>query len=566
MEIQQLNFNITVDERANLDHALHQLRANKAVWPRLPLSNKIDLLQTAMQNLQQQAAHWVALVNSAKRFGPDSPWAGDEWYEVYVVARGICGYMDTLQKLAGGKRPFPTHLRTRSDGQVIARVFPNDIYDWLLFNGMSVDVWMQPGVTQENLAENMAGVYRRDDHTGKVALVLGAGNVTSIAPLDALYRLFGCNQVVLLKLSPVNAYLRPLWDVIFAPFIAAGFMAIVGGDTNVGSYLTRHAGVDEIHITGSINTYNNIVNAQGGRLQKLVTAELGGVTPVIVVPGQWRAADIRFQAENVVSMKLYNNGFNCIAAQILLLPERWNQREAFINAVRQVMQTIPPQTVTYPGMQQRREAVLQAYPNAELLGDDRSRILITDIHPQFPDAFGFCDEFFGPVLAVVTLPGESPEVFLRNAVQFCNEKLYGTLGVDMLIHPKTKRQLGSGLETAVSQLRYGAIGVNVWCAIAYRITQAPWGAYQDPNVGDIGSGFGVVHNTLLFDKPQKAVVGGSFYPFPRTLLHGDPAFLPKPPWFLTNKTRTETARHVGKFTLQPDIRRIPGLFMSALRG
>ena len=37
--------------------------------------------------------------------------------------------------------------------------------------------------------------------------------------------------------------------------------------------------------------------------------ELGGVSPTIVLPGRWKDADLRFQAEHVASQKLGNGGF-----------------------------------------------------------------------------------------------------------------------------------------------------------------------------------------------------------------------------------------------------------------
>jgi hypothetical protein len=40
--------------------------------------------------------------------------------------------------------------------------------------------------------------------------VLGAGNVSSIGPMDALYELFAKDHVVLLKLNPVNEHLGPM--------------------------------------------------------------------------------------------------------------------------------------------------------------------------------------------------------------------------------------------------------------------------------------------------------------------------------------------------------------------
>jgi hypothetical protein len=50
-------------------------------------------------------------------------------------------------------------------------------------------------------------------------------------------------------------------------------------------------------------------------LDKPITAELGGVGPCIVVPGDWSDVDIRFQAEHVATTKLINCGHNCNATQ-----------------------------------------------------------------------------------------------------------------------------------------------------------------------------------------------------------------------------------------------------------
>ena len=72
---------------------------------------------------------------------------------------------------------------------------------------------MQHEVTEETLDQQIAVEYRGDkertEKKGKVALVLGAGNIGSISPLDALHKLFNENQVVMLKLNPVNDYLEP---------------------------------------------------------------------------------------------------------------------------------------------------------------------------------------------------------------------------------------------------------------------------------------------------------------------------------------------------------------------
>lgn len=40
----------------------------------------------------------------------------------------------------------------------------------------------------------------------------------------------------------------------------------------------------------------------------------------------------------------------------------------------------------------------------------------------------------------------------------------------------------------------------------YAVTRGTWGAYPGNSIRDIGSGNCFVHNTLLFDHPEKTVV------------------------------------------------------------
>ncbi|MGB4872835.1 MAG: aldehyde dehydrogenase family protein, partial [Candidatus Promineifilaceae bacterium] len=420
---------IRLQEHREIDEYLSRLQANKEKWARLSLQNKCQLLQQIGQNLAAQAAHWVAQANAARQIAPDSLWAAEEWYEIFTVARALHDYTAALALLDQGVQPRPRKVWTRSDGQVVAQVFPADLYDYLLFNGISSEVWMQPEVTSETLPQHIGSFYRQPQPSGGVTLILGAGNVNSIAPLDALDRLFRHAQVALLKLSPVNAYLQPLLEAIFAPMIRAGFLAIITGDANIGNYLVHHPAVDEIHVTGSAETYQAIVsNQRNGDLRspdapKPITAELGGVTPVIVLPGQWTAADIRFQAENIATMKLYNCGFNCISAQLLVLPEQWPQKQELVTAVQQVMQSLPPQYAYYPGVAQRLQAVQQVYPEAVQLGREAARTIIPTAAVSESSDYCRRTEFFGPMLAVMTLPGETAVSFLQNAVTLCNQSV-----------------------------------------------------------------------------------------------------------------------------------------------
>jgi aldehyde dehydrogenase (NAD(P)+) len=563
-------------ECREINSCLRRLQAHKKQWAALALQEKGQLLQQLGQNLAAAAPHWVNLANRARQIDPHSPWAAEEWYEIFTVARAIHGYADTLTLFTQGSQPRPQKVWTRPSGQVVAQVFPTDTFDWLLFNGMTTEVWMQPAVTLATLPELMGAFYRQEQPSGSVALVLGAGNVNSIPALDVLDRIYGRGQVVLLKLSPVNAYLRPVLEAIFAPLLAAGFLAIAAGDAAMGSYLAYHPEVDEVHLTGSADTYRAIMRGrQNGQiglqdrplLDKPITTELGGITPVIVLPGRWTAADIQFQAENIATMKLYNVGCNCISAQLLILPEKWSQGHELVAAVQRLMRLLPPQHAYYPGAAERQQAAQQAYPEALLLGaGDAPRTLIPARARTERDDHCLHAEFFGPTLAVLTLPGDTAVSFLQKATAFCNESVTGNLGIDLIVPPDTLQGERAALDTAVADLKYGAIGLNSWCGVIYRLTQNPWGAYQDPDANDLGSGRGVVHNTLLFDQPQKAVARGRFRPFPRSWWHGDPAFLPKPPWFVTHRQRWTTARRVAEFSLNPSYSRLPGIFAAALRG
>ena len=47
-------------------------------------------------------------------------------------------------------------------------------------------------------------------------LVLGAGNVSSIPATDTISKVFQEGQVVLLKMNPVNEYLGPIFERLFA--------------------------------------------------------------------------------------------------------------------------------------------------------------------------------------------------------------------------------------------------------------------------------------------------------------------------------------------------------------
>ena len=562
-----------------LDAALDDLRGGKDRWAVLPVRDKVALLLALRSRMKGVAQEWVDLSARAKHLDPASPWVGEEWVTgPWALAAAINGYRRTLDLLARGRVPEFRRTRTRADGQLVVEVFPRDLLGWLLLNGCSSEVWMQPEVTRATLGDHIASFYRRPGPAGAVALVLGAGNVNAIAPLDGLHMLFALGRVVLLKMNPVNDYLGPLLEEVFAPLVEQGYFRVAYGGADVGAYLAAHELVDAVHITGSARSHDAIVFGAGpegaerkrlGRpvLGKPITSELGGVGPCIVVPGPWSDADIRFQAEHIATMKLHNSGHNCVATQVLVLPRRWDRSERLLDALRQVMRSLPPRAAFYPGSAERCHDAIAAHPNAEGLGGGEvERTLVAGVDAAESAEVCFREEVFGPVLAQTSLEGDTAAEFLARAVAFANDRLSGTLGVTLLVHPRTQRQLGPALERAVADLRYGAVGVNLWNAAAFLLTESPWGAYPGHPPGDIQSGSGFVHNTLLLDGVQKTVVRGPFYPFPRGWVHGNFSLMPRPPWFVSNRTARTTMRRFAYSAMSPGYRHLPGIFASALFG
>ncbi|NOZ93198.1 MAG: aldehyde dehydrogenase family protein [Acidobacteria bacterium] len=567
-----------------IDADIATLNDSKTAWARLPVPEKIELLLRLRAWAGRQAERWVRLACEAKGLAMDSPLSGEEWTSgPWAFIAALNETMEVLGEIArsGAPRLGAGSIRTRPDGQVVVKVFPHNLYDSLLLNGVRGEVWMQPGVTPNDLSDTMAPFYRRSEPEGRVALVLGAGNISSITPLDMLCKLMTEGQVCMVKMNPVNDYLGPVFEEIFGELVDRGFVRFAYGGADVGAYLTSHPGIEEIHMTGSESTFNAIVfgtgpegeaNRKAGRKinDRPMTAELGGVGPTIVVPGPWTEADIRFQAENIVTQKLHNTGCNCVASQVLVLPRVWEHSGALLDAVKDVIRSVPPRKPYYPGMDRRQHKAATLHPNAELLDDPAGtpvpRTMICDLDPEDRSEYCFSNELFGAVLCQTSLPGATPAAFLANAVQFANETLRGTLGANIIIHPKTLEELGPRFEDALAELRYGGIGVNCWVGLVYLLARATWGAFPGHPDEDIQSGRGVVHNVMMFENAEKSIAYAPFRPFPRTLLHGAFHLSPKPPWFVTNRQAHVVGRRLTRFVAHPGPHHLPGIFAAALRG
>ncbi|WP_328555698.1 MULTISPECIES: aldehyde dehydrogenase family protein [unclassified Streptomyces] len=568
---------IAPDTSAGLDRAVAELRGGAASWSAAPLTERVALLERLLDRVASGAAELAAAGARAKGYAPGSPWAAEDWIGgPWALAQNAAAYLHVLRRISAGRDPLAAKAVRETEGRTRVDVFPATGWDRLLLNGFTAQVWMRPGVTAEQTRDRAADAYRGRPEPSAVALVLGAGNVAAITALDILHKLYAEGQVVVAKMNPVNAYLRPHFEHVFAEFVTRGWVRFVDGGAAEGGHLAHHEGVDAIHVTGSDRTHDAIVwgtDEDAGRRRRddrpLVTkpfsSELGGVSPCVVAPGPWSDADFRFQAEHIVTSKMNNSGHNCIAGQILVVPRDWDGTERLLDEIRRVLRALPSRTDYYPGARERLDAVLAAHPLAERYGDG-CRLLVPDVGG--PDDVLVTDEVFASALGVVRLPGATAAEFLRNAVGFANDSLPGTLGATLIVHPRTERTDRAAVESAVAGLRYGTLGVNCWSGVGFLLGFTPWGAFPGHTRQDIGSGTGFVHNAFMLrgEDIEKTVLRAPFTPAPRGLVTGDPSLSPRPPYFVTSRTALTTVRRLTRFTAAPSALRLPALLASALRG
>lgn len=569
-------------QRDALDADVDVLQQGSRTWAHLTVGQRATLLRALRASVAAAAADWASTAADSKGLDRRHALRGEEWLSgPYAVLGALDAYIDTLAKLADGRSPLDGVTVGRAPGgRTRVSAFPLTGLDRFLLSGFSGEVWLRPGITPNTARANAGLAQRSPNAPGGVGLVLGAGNVTSIPVLDVLYELLAHNHVALLKVNPTQDALVPVYERALAPLIAPGFLRIVRGGPAVGSYLTAHRDLMHVHVTGSAATFDAIVwgpsTGSGAQkaarrreenrplLQKPITAELGGVAPIIVVPGEWSAADLTFQAEHIATMRLQNCGHNCIAGQVVIISSEWAQAEQFRAALRRAYASAPERPIWYPGSPSRMKQAAEDYPDALVLAD---RLLVEIGDGQDATALQ-STEYFAPVLGVVELPGTGQQ-FLDAAVAHANDELQGTLGANLIIHPATEKSLGVGFERAIAELRYGSLAINSWTAFGFLTPTLTWGAFPGSTLDDVGSGIGVVHNALLLDDVERSVVRGPFRPFPRSLpvLNGGGrlTILPKPPWFVSARTGSAVSEGLTRFRAHGGIPTLIRTLLQALR-
>ena len=536
----------------------------------LSLERRIDLCRSCVETLMPTVDDWI----DAGARGKQCPNRVDVMAEELLSGPLIAVRLLRLLEQSFSDLLLYGHTRLpqaealpyerRIHGKSMLPIFPTlSLWDRLIFRGISADAIL---MKQADPRKRHSDLYRQlqDTSVSKISLVLGAGNVSSVPFSDAIHKSLVCGHQVILKMNPVNAYLKPIFERAFAPLFQEGLLVAIEGDSQVGQALVDHPDVDDVHLTGSAHTHDRIVwgddpqeilarkEAGTPRLTKPVTSELGNVSPWIIVPGVYSTKELTSQAMHLAASITNNAGFNCLATRVIVTCQNWPQRREFLRLLQQNLQSIPKRPAYYPGALERYRRFTQTNIDPDDSGCLPYRLLESQSIDQNPLVFQ--EESFTCVCVETPLASQTASEFLNEAVALCNLRLPGTLCASVSFPKLFVEQKRRIISQALGTLRYGCVSVNQWSALAYSLLTPPWGGAPGASLEDAQSGIGQVHNTYLLERVEK------------TVLYGPLVNFPKPVWFPGHRNALRVGRELIGLYHQPSNYRLMKLFQHALIG
>ena len=464
-------------------------------WSQVGLATRIYYLESCRANLRRLASLWVEQESSLRGHSGLSVEGAESWLLGPLPVARTLRYL--VRGLRSAGRPIVPSCRLRIDGRSVSRVFPCGFFERVLYWDVEAHVWSTGSQLQ-------GCVYRGAGETDLgPALILGASNVSSILATDLLSKLFAENRPVVCVLPPRLAPLLPIFRDVFHPLIRNRHAQILCGGPELAESLLDRPEFDRVHLTGMRKTFE-IICRRNQYMNRSFSAELGCVTPVIIVPGTWSREEVLYQARHLVSLLVLNGGYNCTTPQVVIFSRNWSRKDVFLEAVRAELKSLVMRYDRFPGAAQRRESFLNDYPQGERFGP---RTLVK-LDPHRETRL-FSEEALCGVVGWVELDAEEPEKFMHQASRFCNKRLWGDLSCLILIDEDTRLTYERVLSRTIGSLEYGSVGLNVYAGLAFMSGVTPWGSYFE---GKMDNSMAWVHNAYFFDRPEKTIVEGSFMP------------------------------------------------------
>jgi len=528
--------------KLDIDRFITTLRTKSKEFNSISNVQLASMLEETISNIKEVSFFWATICSDNKGT-TKTPAEGEEW-----LGGPFASVLATQYYIKSLKNDDDLTEKKYNIEENSYKVFPNNFTERITFPFIDAKVIFNKSMSFEDI-NKYRGFSKRYDIDPSITLVLGAGNFSSIPYLDVLYHLITRKSVILLKLNPVNEYLKPVFEKVFQNFIERGYIIVTTGNIDESKYMATHPGINHIHLTGSDKTFEDIVygreltdkEKESKSLTKIntkpITSELGNVTPIIIHPGKWSTSDIKYQARKIVTAKLNNNGFNCIAAQVVVLPDGWGQTDTLIKFVKHYMSKAKERKAYYPESIERLEKLEKdkGYERVNAMS------CVTPHLTREIKAYSKfeIDEVWSSTIYFKKIDYTSIEDFAQKAINYCNDELWGNLGVSVIIKDHDKKFNEHITNLYIDKLNYGTVAINEWAAIGYIIPQLPWGGFPGNRDNDIQSGQSVVHNSMLFESPLKGVVNTKFRI----------SRLIDPPWFVTNKKARRLFRNLTYYQI-----------------
>ncbi|KAK7750853.1 hypothetical protein SLS62_007252 [Diatrype stigma] len=348
-------------------------------------------------------------------------------------------------------------------------------------------------VTGADVLEYFAGLVAGGGLNGETLRLRPAAHVyTTKEPLGVCAGIGAWNypiQIALWKSAPCLAAgncmvykpseFTPLHAEILAGLYAAagvppGVFNVVYGGGDVGARLTAHPAIAKVSFTGQVSTGKKVAAAAAGGM-KYVTMELGGKSPLIVLPD----APVDAAADVAMMANFYSSGQVCTNGTRVFVPRAL--KAAFEAAVLERVAHVRPGPLHDPATNfgplssaAHRDKVV-AYIRRGL-EEDRATLLCGGADPapllqSLPDAalrqgywvrptvFTDCtdamaivrEEIFGPVMSILYYDGGDVDEAVRRANATELGLAAGVVGRDI-----------DRCHTVVAKLQAGITWVNTW--------------------------------------------------------------------------------------------------------
>ncbi|MBI1492787.1 aldehyde dehydrogenase [Halocynthiibacter styelae] len=368
----------------------------------------------------------VADVNAAVDAAEDAFFAPD-WADMTATARGKL--LSRLADLVAENAPRLAEIETRDTGKIIRETSAQIAYVAEYFRYFA------------GLADKIEGahlpidkpdmeVWLRREPVGVIAAIVPWNSQLFLSAVKIGPALAAGCTVVLKASEEAPAPMLEFAKIFDQAGFPKGVLNVITGGPEAGAALTSHASVDHVAFTGGPETARHIVRNSAENLAS-TSLELGGKSPFIVFDD----ADIESAVNAQVSGIFAATGQSCVAGSRLLVQA--SIKDKFLARLKEKAEAVvigaPDDMATEVGplctLRQRENAqdlIARSVETGATLVTGGAAIdrdgfffppTILDCSDA-PDAPSLSNEFFGPVLSVVTFEDEAEAVRLANDTEF----------------------------------------------------------------------------------------------------------------------------------------------------